>query len=108
MKKTELKQLIKEEISKVLNKKFPYELGDPRYGTDDPRSLDELEKAILKHMKVKERGDGNIKVNNEINILFLIYKNKGGKKTKKALEAIARKVQTRVQDKKGRIKIIDV
>lgn len=92
MKKTELKQLIKEEISKVLNKKFPYELGDPRYGTDDPRSLDELEKAILKHMKVKERGDGNIKVNNEINILFLIYKNKGGKKTKKALEAIARKV----------------
>ena len=67
-----------------------YGIDDPRYGTDDPRSLDELEKLILKHMKVKERGDGNIKVNNEINIVYLIYKNKGGKKTKKALEAIAR------------------
>jgi hypothetical protein len=42
-------------------------------------------------MKVKESGNGNIKVNNEINIKFLIYKNKGGKKTKKTLEAIARK-----------------
>jgi hypothetical protein len=41
-------------------------------------------------MKVKERGDGNIKVNNEINIVYLIYKNKGGKKSKKTLEAIAR------------------
>jgi hypothetical protein len=95
MKKSELKQLIKEEITKVLNesKKLElskYELDDPRYGTDDPRSLDELEKLILKHMKVKERGDGNIKVNNEINIVYLIYKNKGGKKTKKTLEAIAR------------------
>ena len=95
MKKSELKQLIKEEITKVLNenKKLElskYELGDPKYGTDDPRSLDELEKLILKHMKVKERGDGNIKVNNEINIVYLIYKNKGGKKTKKTLEAIAR------------------
>jgi hypothetical protein len=95
MKKSELKQLIKEEITKVLNesKKLElskYELDDPRYGTDDPRSLDELEKLILKHMKVKERGDGNIKVNNEINFVYLIYKNKGGKKTKKTLEAIAR------------------
>jgi len=78
---------IKEEISKVLYEK----LDDPKYGTDDPRSLDELEKAIVKQMKVKERGDSNIKVNNEINILFSIYKNKGGKKTKKTLEAIARK-----------------
>jgi hypothetical protein len=90
MKKLELRQIIKEEIRKALNEKESYELGDPRYGTDDPRSLDQLEKDILKHMKVKERGDGNIKVNNEINIKFLIYKNKGGKKTKKTLEAIAR------------------
>jgi hypothetical protein len=92
MKKSELKQIIKEEISKILKENEKYELGDPRYGTDDPRSLDELEKAILKHMKVKESGNGNIKVNNEINILYLIYKNKGGKKTKKTLEAIARNV----------------
>jgi hypothetical protein len=91
MKKTELQQIIKEEISKLLNEKESYELGDPRYGTDDPRSLDELEKLILKHMKVKESGNGNIKVNNEINIVYSIYKNKGGKKTKKTLEAIARK-----------------
>jgi hypothetical protein len=90
MKKSELQQLIKEEISKVLNEKESYELGDPRYGTDDPRSLDQLEKEIIKYMKVKESGNGNIKVNNEINIKFLIYKNKGGKKTKKTLEAIAR------------------
>ena len=95
MKKSELKQLIKEEITKVLNesKKLElskYELDDPKYGTDDPRSLDELEKLILRHMKVKERGDGNIKVNNEIILLFATYKNKGGKKTKKTLEAIAR------------------
>ena len=95
MKLNQLRQLIREEITKVLNesKKLElskYELDDPRYGTDDPRSLDELEKLILKHMKVKERGDGNIKVNNEINIVYLIYKNKGGKKTKKTLEAIAR------------------
>ena len=82
MKKSELKQIIKEEILKTLN-----EAG---YGSDDPRSLDELEKAIIKHMKVKESGNGNIKVNNEINILYLIYKNKGGKKTKKTLEAVAR------------------
>jgi len=59
-----------------------------KYGSDDPRSLDELEKAILKHMKVKESGKGNIKVGNEINILYSIYKNKGGKKTKKTLEAV--------------------
>jgi hypothetical protein len=72
------------------NNTLKYKLGDPRYGTDDPRSLDELEKVIIKHMKVKERGDGNIKVNNEINIVYLIYKNKGGKKSKKTLEAIAR------------------
>jgi hypothetical protein len=90
MKKSELQQLIKEEILKVLNEKESYELGDPRYGTDDPRSLDELEKLILKHMKVKESGNGNIKVNNEINIVYSIYKNKGGKKTKKTLEVIAR------------------
>jgi len=83
MKKSELQQIIKEEILKVLNE-------NEKYGTDDPRSLDELEKAIVKQMKVKERGDGNIKVNNEINILFSIYKNKGGKKSKQALEAIAR------------------
>ena len=91
MKKLELKQIIKEEILKVLNEKESYELSDPRYGTDDPRSLDQLEKEIIKYMKVKESGNGNIKVNNEINIKFLIYKNKGGKKTKKTLEAIARK-----------------
>jgi hypothetical protein len=78
-------------MMEVLYENENYELGDPRYGTDDPRSLDELEKVILKHMKVKERGDGNIKVNNEINIVYSIYKNKGGKKTKKTLEAIARK-----------------
>ena len=84
MKNSELKQIIKEEILKVLNE-------NEKYGIDDPRSLDELEKAILKHMEVKERGDGNRKVSNEINILFSIYKNKGGKKTKKTLEAIARK-----------------
>jgi hypothetical protein len=83
MKKSELKQLIKEEILKVLNE-------NEKYGIDDPRSLDELEKVIVKQMKVKERGDGNIKVGNEINILYSIYKNKGGKKTKKTLEAIAR------------------
>ena len=85
MKKSELKQLIKEEILKVLN-----ENENEKYGIDDPRSLDELEKAIVKQMKVKERGDGNIKVNNEINILYSIYKNKGGKKTKKTLEAKAK------------------
>jgi hypothetical protein len=84
MKKSELQQIIKEEISKVLNE-------NEKYGIDDPRSLDELEKAIIKHMKVKESGKGSIKVDNEINILFSIYKNKGGKKTKQALEAIARK-----------------
>jgi hypothetical protein len=83
MKKSELKQIIKEEISKVLNE-------NKKYGIDDPRSLDELEKAILKHMKVKESGNGNIKVGNEITLLYAIYKNKGGKKTKKTLEAIAR------------------
>jgi hypothetical protein len=83
MKKSELQQIIKEEINKVL-----YE--NEKYGIDDPRSLDELEKAIIKHMKMKERGDGNIKVNNEIVLLFATYKNKGGKKSKKALEAIAR------------------
>jgi hypothetical protein len=83
MKKSELKQLIKEEITKVLNE-------NEKYGIDDPRSLDELEKAIVKQIKVKESGNGNIKVSNEINILFSIYKNKGGKKTKKTLEAIAR------------------
>ncbi len=84
MKKSELQQIIKEEISKVLKE-------NEKYGMDDPRSLDQLEKDILKHMKVKERGDGNIKVNNEIVLLYAIYKNKGGKKTKKTLEAIARK-----------------
>jgi hypothetical protein len=83
MKKSELRQLIKEEITKVLNE-------NEKYGIDDPRSLDELEKAIVKQIKVKESGNGNIKVSNEINILFSIYKNKGGKKTKKTLEAIAR------------------
>jgi hypothetical protein len=83
MKKSELQQIIKEEITKVLNE-------NEKYGIDDPRSLDELEKAIVKHMKVKESGKGNIKVGNEINILYSIYKNKGGKKTKKTLEAIAR------------------
>ena len=83
MKKSDLHRIIKEEISKVL-----YE--NEKYGIDDPRSLDELEKAILKHMEVKERGDGNIKVNNEIILLFATYKNKGGKKAKKTLEAIAR------------------
>ena len=83
MKKSELKQLIKEEILKVLNE-------NEKYGIDDPRSLDELEKAIIKQMKVKESGNGNIKVSNEINILFSIYKNKGGKKTKKTLETTAR------------------
>jgi hypothetical protein len=83
MKNLKLKQIIKEEILKVLNE-------NEKYGIDDPRSLDELEKAIVKQMKVKERGDGNIKVSNEINILFSIYKNKGGKKTKKTLEATAR------------------
>jgi hypothetical protein len=83
MKKSELKQLIKEEITKVLNE-------NEKYGIDDPRSLDELEKAIVKQIKVKESGNSNIKVSNEINILFSIYKNKGGKKTKKTLEAIAR------------------
>jgi len=91
MKKSQLQQIIKEEIQKVLNENEKYELGDPKYGTDDPRSLDELEKVIIKHMKVKERGDGNIKVGNEINLVYSIYQNKGGKKTKKALEAIARK-----------------
>ena len=95
MKKSQLRQIIKEGIHKVLYEKEYYELGDPKYGTDDPRSLDELEKAIIKWMKVKERGDGNIKVGNEINILFLIYKNKGGKKTKKTLEAIAREAIAR-------------
>jgi hypothetical protein len=83
MKNLKLKQLIKEEILKVLNE-------NEKYGIDDPRSLDELEKAIVKQIKVKESGNGNIKVSNEINILFSIYKNKGGKKTKKTLEAIAR------------------
>lgn len=83
MKKSELKQIIKEEIRKVLNE-------NEKYGIDDPRSLDELEKAIIKHMKVKESGKGNIKISNEINILYSIYKNKGGKKTKKTLESIAR------------------
>jgi hypothetical protein len=91
MKKSELQQIIKEEISKLLNEKESYEIGDTKYGTDDPRSLDQLEKAIVKQIKVKESGNGNIKVSNEINILFSIYKNKGGKKTKKTLEAIARK-----------------
>jgi hypothetical protein len=90
MKNSELKQIIKEEILKVLNESKKYELDDPKYGTDDPRSLDKLEELILNYMKVKERGEGNIKVSNEINIVYLIYKNKGGKKTKKALEAIAR------------------
>ncbi len=60
---------------------------------DDHRSLDELEKAIVKQMKEKESGNSNIKVSNEINILFSIYKNKGGKKTKKTLEAIARNIK---------------
>jgi hypothetical protein len=83
MKKSELRQVIREEITKVLNE-------NEKYGIDDPRSLDELEKAIVKQIKVKESGNGNIKVSNEINILFSIYKNKGGKKTKKTLEAIAR------------------
>ena len=83
MKNSELKQLIKEEILKVLNE-------NEKYGIDDPRSLDELEKAIIKQMKVKESGNGNRKISNEINILFSIYKNKGGKKTKKTLEATAR------------------
>mgnify|MGYP003335483796 CR=1 FL=1 len=83
MKKSELQQIIREEISKVLNE-------DEKYGINDPRSLDELEKAIVKQMKVKESGNSNIKVSNEINILFSIYKNKGGKKTKKTLETIAR------------------
>ena len=76
-------KLSKPTILKVLNE-------NEKYGIDDPRSLDELEKAIVKQMKVKERGDGNIKVNNEINILYSIYKNNGGKKTKKTLEAVAR------------------
>jgi hypothetical protein len=57
---------------------------------EDSRSLEELEKAILKQMKVKESGNGDIKVGNEINLLYSKYKNKGGKKTKKELEAIAR------------------
>ena len=83
MKNSELKQLIKEEILKVLNE-------NEKYGIDDPRSLDELEKAIIKQMKVKESGNGNRKISNEINILFSIYKNKGGKKTKKTLEATAK------------------
>ncbi len=83
MKNLKLKQLIKEEILKVLNE-------NEKYGINDPRSLDELEKAIVKQMKVKESGNSNRKVSNEINILFSIYKNKGGKKTKKTLEAIAR------------------
>ena len=88
MKKLELKQLIKEEILKVLNE-------NEKYGIKDPRSLDELEEDILKQMKVKERGGGNREVNNEINILYSIYKNKGGKKTKKTLEADARKAIAR-------------
>jgi hypothetical protein len=83
MKLSQLQQIIKEEISKVLNE-------NKKYGIDDPRSLDQLEKEIIKYMKVKESGNGNIKVNNEINILYSIYKNKGGKKTKKTLEAITR------------------
>jgi hypothetical protein len=83
MKNSELKQLIKEEILKVLNE-------NEKYGIDDPRSLDELENAIIKQMKVKESGNGNRKVSNEINILYSIYKNKGGKKSKKALEARAK------------------
>jgi hypothetical protein len=72
------------------SKLFKYLNENEKYGIDDPRSLDELEKAIVKQIKVKESGNGNIKVSNEINILFSIYKNKGGKKTKKTLEAIAR------------------
>jgi hypothetical protein len=71
------------------SKLFKYLNENEKYGIDDPRSLDELEKAIVKQIKVKESGNGNIKVSNEINILFSIYKNKGGKKTKKTLEAIA-------------------
>lgn len=98
MKATEFKKLIRKEVRRVLNE-------NEKYGINDPRSLDELEKAIIKHMKVKESGNGGIKVGNEINILFSIYKNKGGKKVKQALEAIAREEKLDL-DKNG-IYILD-
>lgn len=83
MKKSELQQIIREEISKVLKE-------NEKYGINDPRSLNQLEKDILKYLKVKESGRYDTKVSNEINILYSIYKNKGGKKKLKDLEQITK------------------
>lgn len=54
------------------------------YGSNDPRSLGDIEKKLAELMDFSLSGYDR-KVANEINILASIYKNKGGKKTLKAI-----------------------
>jgi hypothetical protein len=55
-------------------------MNEARYGSDDPRSLEDIEKKITQLKDFSVSGyDRNISSN--INILYSIYKDKGGKKT---------------------------
>ena len=76
MKAQEFRKLIREEAKKVLK--------EDGYGSDDPRSLEDIEKKLAELMDFSLSGYDR-KVANEINILASIYKNKGGKKTLKAI-----------------------
>jgi hypothetical protein len=76
MKTQEFRKLIREEAKKVLK--------EDGYGSGDTRSLEDIEKKLAELMDFSLSGYDR-KVANEINILASIYKNKGGKKTLKAI-----------------------